>query len=86
MGSEKAKQFQQFFQLTRLTMNFEFEAIEHQHLVPLHEDKLVAIGFTGIHIEGRVLHPIFTKLISTYFGFPHVFDQDRFVWFFPFLF
>jgi hypothetical protein len=42
---------------SRVTMNFEFESPDHQHLVPLSARRLVLIGVTGAHIAATAGHP-----------------------------
>lgn len=69
---ELRAELKEFLDLTKMTLNFEFESPQHQHLEPIYEKKLVFISFTGIHVPGMCLHPIFVKAFGDYFSIPHV--------------
>lgn len=75
MNEEKQQELKSFLITTRVTMNFEYESPQFQHVVPLHEEKLVFIGITGYHIEGAAAHPVLAAAIASYFGFPSVLED-----------
>lgn len=72
MGPERVALLKELLTLTKLTLNFEFESPAHQHIVLLKKERQVLIGCSGIHVQGKNLHPIFSSVIGKLFGFPSV--------------
>lgn len=73
MGADRVAELKELFALTRWTLNFEFESVEHQHIVRLDKAQLVLIGCSGIHVPaGKAAHPVLGCAIARYFGFASV--------------
>ena len=53
-----------FLQLTKWTGNFEYENIDSQHIVYLHENRSVLIGFSSPFMDGLTCHPFLSVLIG----------------------
>jgi len=78
LGKDKETQLQTFIEKTGLTLNFEFESTQYQHVVPLVQNKLVLIGCSGFHLGGKAVHPVLPFAFSQYFDFTCVFKKDDF--------
>lgn len=66
IGPDKVAALQQFLTETELTLTFEAERVEHQHIVLLEETRLVLIGLTSI-MQPTGLHPAVTYAVARFF-------------------
>jgi hypothetical protein len=64
MGAGRVRTLQRLLRTTRLTLNFEFECPAHQHIVPLHEERLVLIGLSSIYTTAQ---PLLVAALASYF-------------------
>lgn len=66
LGDDKVHALQQFLSATGLTMTFEAERVEHQHVILLTETRLVLIGLTSI-MQPAGPHPAVTYAVARFF-------------------
>ena len=60
-----------------MTVNFEFEQREYQHLEFLTEDKMVFIGLSSVFLGGITLHPYIASKIGQLMEFKTVIDDFK---------
>ena len=58
-----------------MTVNFEFEQKDYQHLEYLEENKLVFIGLTSVYLDSITLHPYIASKIGQLMDFNTVVDN-----------